>query len=82
MLGPHCHSGNQSSNPTCTPDLDSCRYQMACELRKSWSTTIWHRELCSMLYGCLDGREVWGRMDTWNVRLSSLAIHLKLSQLC
>ena len=26
--------------------------------------TIQHRELCSMLCGSLDGREVWGRMDT------------------
>ena len=26
--------------------------------------TIQHMELCSMLCGILDGREVWGRMDT------------------
>jgi len=26
--------------------------------------TIEHMELCSMLYGSLDGREIWGRMDT------------------
>ena len=26
--------------------------------------SVAHRELCSMLYGNLDGREVWGRMDT------------------
>ena len=25
---------------------------------------VQHMELCSMLYGSLDGREVWGRMDT------------------
>ena len=26
--------------------------------------TVLHRELCSMLRGCLDGRGVWGRTDT------------------
>ena len=26
--------------------------------------TVWHRELCSMICGSLDGRGVWGRMDT------------------
>ena len=26
--------------------------------------TVQHRELCSMLCGSLDGKEVWGRMDT------------------
>ena len=26
--------------------------------------TLQHRELCSMLCGSLDGRGVWGRMDT------------------
>ena len=26
--------------------------------------TVQHRELCSMLRGSLDGRGVWGRMDT------------------
>ena len=26
--------------------------------------TVEHGELCSMLCGSLDGREVWGRMDT------------------
>ena len=26
--------------------------------------TVWHRGLCSMLCGSLDGRGVWGRMDT------------------
>ena len=26
--------------------------------------TVYHWELCSVLYGSLDGREVWGRMDT------------------
>ena len=23
-----------------------------------------HKELCSVLWGCLDGRRVWGRIDT------------------
>ena len=44
-----------------------------------------HRELCSMLCGSLDGREIWGRMDTctWiHVWLSPSAVHLKLSQHC
>ena len=27
--------------------------------------TVQHRELCLMLCGSLDGRGVWGRMDTW-----------------
>ena len=26
--------------------------------------TLWHRELCSVLCGSLDGRGVWARMDT------------------
>ena len=26
--------------------------------------TVRHRELCSMLWGSLDGRGVWGRVDT------------------
>ena len=26
--------------------------------------TVYHMELCSMLCGSLDGRGVWGRMDT------------------
>ena len=26
--------------------------------------TVQHMKLCSMLCGSLDGREVWGRMDT------------------
>ena len=27
--------------------------------------TVRHRELCLVLCGSLDGRGVWGRMDTW-----------------
>ena len=26
---------------------------------------VQHRELCSVLCASLDGRGVWGRMDTW-----------------
>ena len=26
--------------------------------------TVGHKELCSVLYGSLHGRGVWGRMDT------------------
>ena len=26
--------------------------------------TVYHRELCSVLCGSLDGRGIWGRMDT------------------
>ena len=26
--------------------------------------TVYHKELCSVLHGSLDGRGVWGRMDT------------------
>ena len=29
-------------------------------------------ELCSMLFGSLDGREVWGRMDTYIRMMKSL----------
>ena len=35
-----------------------------CEMDNQQGPTVQHRELCSMLYGSLDGREVWGRMDT------------------
>ena len=30
---------------------------------KQHSPTAWHRELCSVLWGSLDGRGVWGRKD-------------------
>jgi len=26
--------------------------------------TVWHKGFCSMLCGSLDGRGIWGRMDT------------------
>ena len=34
--------------------------------------TAQHRELCSTLRGILDGREVWGRMDTCACMAESL----------
>ena len=35
-------------------------------------TAVQHRELCSMLYGSLDGRSVWGRMGTCICMVESL----------
>ena len=37
-----------------------------CYISNGWpkGPTVYHRELCSMLRGSLDGRAVWGRMDT------------------
>ena len=34
--------------------------------------TCTHRELCSMLCGSLDGRGVWGKMDTYICRAEPL----------
>ena len=34
--------------------------------------TVEHRELCSVLGGSLDGRGVWGRMDTCRGMTESL----------
>ena len=34
--------------------------------------TVQHMELCSTLCGSLDGREVWGRMDTCVCTAASL----------
>ena len=31
---------------------------------KEQGATIFHRQICSMLYGSLDERGIWGRMDT------------------
>ena len=39
-----------------------------------------HRELCSMSRGSLDGRGVWGRMDTCLCMAESLPVYLKPSQ--
>ena len=41
--------------------------------------TVEHRELCSTLSSSLDGRGVWGRMDTHICMAESLAVYLKLS---
>ena len=41
--------------------------------------TVYHRGLCSVLCGSLDGRRAWGRMETW---LSPYAVHLEPSQHC
>ena len=38
------------------------------------------RELCSVLGSSLDGRGVWGRIDTCVCMSESLSVHLKLSQ--
>ena len=38
---------------------------------------IEHRELCSMLRGCLDGRRVWGRIDTCMCMAESLPYSLE-----
>ena len=38
-----------------------------------------HMELCSMLYGSLDGRGVWERMDTCVCMAGSFSAHLNLS---
>ena len=37
-----------------------------CYISNGWpkGPTVYHRELCLMLCGSLDGRGVWGRMDT------------------
>ena len=34
------------------------------EMNNQQGPPIWHMELCSMLCGTLDGRGVWGRVDT------------------
>ena len=44
--------------------------------------TVEHMELRSTLCGSLDGKGVWGRMDTCVCMAGSFAIHLKLSQYC
>ena len=39
--------------------------------------TVQHMELCSMLCGSLDGRGVWGRMDTCLYMAESLHCSLE-----
>ena len=34
------------------------------EMDNQQGPTVFHRELCSMLCGSLDGRGIWGRMET------------------
>ena len=34
--------------------------------------TVYYRECCSMLCGCLDGKGIWGRIDTWICMAESL----------
>ena len=43
---------------------------------------VQHMELCSMLYGSLDGRGTWGKMDTCIYKAESLCSSMKLSQHC
>ena len=38
---------------------------------------VQHRELCSMLWGSLDGKGVWGRMDTCICMTESLHFSLE-----
>ena len=53
-----------------------------------YSKWITHKDLlhitgnCSMLCGSLDGRGVWGRMDTCLCMAGCSAVHLKLPKHC
>ena len=40
------------------------RYTLLYLKQNQQRPTVQHRESCSMLCSILDGREVWGRMDT------------------
>ena len=44
-----------------------------------WGLTVLHKELCSMLCGSLDGRGVWGRMDTCMCMVESLCSPLQIT---
>ena len=44
--------------------------------------TAQHRELCSVLCGSLDGRGVWGRMDTCVYIAESLHCSPEITQHC
>ena len=44
--------------------------------------TVQHREPCSVLCGSLDGREVWGRMDTCIYVAESLCCAPETTQHC
>ena len=44
---------------------------------------VQHRDLCSVLCDSLDGRGVWGRMDTCMcMAVRFFVVHLKLSHHC
>ena len=42
----------------------ACTHTATFKMDNQQGPTVEHRELCSMLCGSLDGRGVWGRMDT------------------
>jgi len=58
---------------------DSCRvwdghaHPAMSKMDKQQGPTVYHRELCSMLCGSLNGRGVWGRMNTCICMLESLS---------
>ena len=43
---------------------DGTVYTAIFKMDKQQRRIVQHMELCSVLYGSLDGRGVWGRMDT------------------
>ena len=43
---------------------------------------LFHRKLCSKLCGRLEGRGVWGRMDSCIGMAEFFVVHLKISQHC
>ena len=43
---------------------DGHGYTVILKMNNQQGPTVQHRELCSVLCGSLDGRRVWGRMDT------------------
>ena len=45
-----------------------------CEMNNQWGLTVWHMELCSMLYGSLLGRGFWGRRNTCMYMAESLPV--------
>ena len=76
-------------------ELGMTMYTLLFKMGNQEGATPQHMELCSVFYGSLDGRGVWGRKDTCvyiyiytcvyiyiYVWLSSFAVHLKLSQHC
>ena len=58
---------------------DSCRvwdghaHPAMSKMDNQQGPTVYHRELCSMLCGSLNGRGVWGRMNTCIYILESLS---------